>query len=105
MFFVVFLAPTVMKLDLSKATKSLLSGISIAIVVFALVLTVMRSLPTGPFKAHWIVPKIGWSGVFGVSIVFDLVAAGLALFVLKRMKAPVKESEIPVRAGATAPAA
>ncbi|HST79711.1 MAG TPA: oxalate/formate MFS antiporter [Verrucomicrobiae bacterium] len=106
MFFVVFLAPTVMKLDLSKATRSLLSTISIAIVVFALVLTVVRNLSTGLFHARWTVPNIGWSGVFGVSIVFDLVAAGLALFVLKRMKAPVKTSSEPqITAGATAPAA
>jgi len=105
MFFVVFLAPTVMKLDLSKATKSLLSTISIAIVVFALVLTVVRNVSTGPFHARWTVPNIGWSGVFGISIVFDLVAAGLALFALKRMKAPVKASETQITAGASAPAA
>jgi len=105
MVFVVFLAPTVMKLTLSKATKTLLSSISIAIVLFALILTVMRTLPTGPFQARWTVPNIGWGGVFGISIVFDLVAAGLAMFVLKRMKAPVKASESVITAGATAPAA
>lgn len=103
-FFVVFLAPTVLKLDLSKAAKGSLMGIAFAIVAFALLLTVLHTLPTGPFKAHWTVPKIGWAGVFGISVVFDFIAAGLALFVLKRMKAPVK-SEVPATAGATAPAA
>lgn len=105
MVFLVFLAPTVMKLMLSKATKTLLWSISIAIVAYALLLTVFRTIPTGPFQAHWNVPNIGWAGVFGISIVFDLVAAGLALFVLKRMKAPVKASEPAITAGATAPAA
>jgi MFS family permease len=105
MVFVVFLAPTVLQLTLSKATKTLLSSISIAIVVFALILTVMRNFSTGPFQARWTVPNIGWAGVFGISIVFDLVAAGLAIFVLKRMKAPVKTGEAPLTAGVTAPAA
>jgi MFS family permease len=107
MFFVVFLAPTVLRMTLSKTTKTLLSTISIAIVAFALVLTVVRNLSTGPFRAHWAVPNIGWSGVFGISIVFDLIAAALAIFVLKRMKAPVKAAggEAPLRAGMTVPAA
>lgn len=104
MMYVVFIAPTVLRQTLSKGTKALLSSISVAIVVFALLLTVLRTIPTGPFKAHWTVPNIGWAGVFGISVVFDFVAAALALFVLKRMKAPVK-SESTISAGAKAPAA
>ncbi|MGE5323262.1 MAG: oxalate/formate MFS antiporter [Actinomycetota bacterium] len=103
-FFVVFFGPSVLKIDLSKGAKGTLMGIALAIVAFALLLTVLHTLPTGAFKAHWTVPKIGWAGVFGISVVFDLVAAGLALFVLKRMKAPVKP-EAAVTVGATAPAA
>lgn len=103
-FFVVFMAPTVLKLELSKAVKGSLMGIAFAIVGFALLLTVLHTLPTGPFKAHWTVPKIGWAGVFGISVVFDFVAAALALFVLKRMKAPAK-FEAGISAGAKAPAA
>jgi len=33
-------------------------------------------------------PKIGWAGVFPVAIAFDLAAAALAFFVLRRMKVP-----------------
>jgi hypothetical protein len=33
-------------------------------------------------------PKIGWAGVFSIAIVFDLTAAFLAFFVLRRMKVP-----------------
>jgi hypothetical protein len=57
-------------------------------VVYALVLTVRSDVPTG-FSAKFSVPKIGWTGVFGISIAFDLVAAALAFFVLKRLKAPI----------------
>ena len=34
-------------------------------------------------------PKIGWAGVFSIAIVFDLSAAALAFFVLRKMKVPV----------------
>jgi len=34
-------------------------------------------------------PKIGWAGVFQIAIFFDLTAAVLALFVLRKMKVPV----------------
>lgn len=106
MFFVVFLGPTVMHINLSKGTKGTLVAISAAIVIFALLLTVLHKMPTGFFQANWSVPKIGWSGVFGISILFDLVAAALAVFVLKRMKAPVKTGgEAALKAGMTAPAA
>ena len=33
-------------------------------------------------------PKIGWAGVFAVAIAFDLTAAALAFFVLRRMELP-----------------
>lgn len=104
--FVVFLAPTVMNITLSKATKSILSTVAIALVCFALLLSVLPKMSTGFFKAHWGVPSIGWSGVFGISIVFDVIAAALAVFVLKRMKAPVQTGgEAALKAGVTAPAA
>lgn len=100
--YVVFIAPAVMRQTLNKGTKTMLSGIAIAVVCFALLLSVLPKLSTGPFKAHWNVPNIGWSGVFGISIVFDLIAAGLALFVLKRMKAPglpaAQEQKLPASA-------
>ena len=37
----------------------------------------------------WHDPCVGWSGVFKVAIVFDVMAAVLAFFVLRKMQAPV----------------
>ena len=54
-----------------------------------------------PFNARFTVPNIGWTGVFGVSIVFDIIAAGLAFFVLKRLKAPQLAAEAATSAAAT----
>jgi OFA family oxalate/formate antiporter-like MFS transporter len=88
MLFVLFLGPSVLKLTLSKTARTTLIGVASAILVYALVLTVMPKVWT-PFNAKLNVPKINWSGVFGISIAFDLIAAGLAVFVLKKMKAPV----------------
>jgi MFS transporter, OFA family, oxalate/formate antiporter len=88
MVFVLFLGPTVFKIKLSRAVKSMLIGVSVAIVIYALLLTVRSTIWT-PFNAKFGVPKIGWTGVFGVSIAFDLVASALAFFVLKRLKAPI----------------
>jgi MFS transporter, OFA family, oxalate/formate antiporter len=87
MIFVLFLGPTVLRLKLSAAVRTTLIGIAAAIVVYALVLTVIPSVWT-PFQAKFGVAKIGWTGVFGVSIAFDVIAAALAFFVLKRLKAP-----------------
>ena len=39
-------------------------------------------------------PKVGWAGVFGIAIAFDLTAAVLAFFVLRRMKVPAAR-EVP----------
>jgi hypothetical protein len=52
------------------------------------VLTVLPGIWT-PFAAKFTLPKIGWAGVFSIAIVFDLAAATLAFFVLRRMKVPV----------------
>ena len=52
--------------------------------VYGLVLTV-TDMPM-PFSAKIVFPKIGWSGVFSIAIVFDLISAVLALFVLKPLR-------------------
>jgi MFS transporter, OFA family, oxalate/formate antiporter len=88
MLFVLFLGPTLFKLKLNPAVKNSLIAVAGVIVVYALVLTVRSDVPTG-FSAKFSVPKIGWTGVFGISIAFDLVAAALAFFVLKHLKAPI----------------
>jgi MFS transporter, OFA family, oxalate/formate antiporter len=87
MLFVLFLGPTLFQWKISSAVRNTIIAVAGAIVVYALVLTVIPGVWT-PFSAKFSVPKIGWGGVFGISIVFDLVAAGLAVFVLKRLKAP-----------------
>lgn len=87
LLFAVFLAPTVFRLNLSKVMRATLIVVAAAIVVYALLLTVVKGV-WSPFHANLTVPKVGWIGVFGVTIVFDLIAAGLAFFVLKRLKAP-----------------
>ena len=89
MFFVVFLAPTVFRIDLGSAIKTALIVVGAALIVYGIVVTVLPTKVWTPFSATLTCPKIGWSGVFGISIVFDLVAAALAFFVLRRMKAPV----------------
>ena len=48
-------------------------------------------------------PNVGWFGVYSVAIVFDVLGALLAFFVLKRMKVPIKQSQ-QVTVGQQAPA-
>jgi hypothetical protein len=69
--------------------KNTLIVIAAALILYGIVVTVLPARVWTPFSATLSCPRIGWAGVFGISIVFDLVAAGLAFFVLKRMKAPV----------------
>jgi OFA family oxalate/formate antiporter-like MFS transporter len=88
MLFAVFLAPTVFRMKLSRALKTTLILVAAALVTYGIIVTVLPAKIKTPFLASFACPKIGWAGVFGISIVFDLVAAGLAFFVLRRMKAP-----------------
>lgn len=89
MLFVLFLAPTVFRIQLGRALKSTLVAIAAVLVIYGIIVTVLPARIKTPFAATFTCPRIGWAGVFGISIVFDLVAAGLAFFVLRRMKAPV----------------
>ena len=92
--FSVFLAPTVMRLQLSRVAKTALLIAAGVIVAYGIALTVVPTIPT-PFAAKFNMPKIGWAGVFKVAIVFDSIAAVLAFFVLRRLKAPGPR-EVPV---------
>src|ERR1700752_1313504 len=92
--FSVFLAPTVMRLQLSRVAKTALLIAAGVIVAYGISLTVVPTIPT-PFAAKFNMPKIGWAGVFKVAIVFDSIAAVLAFFVLRRLKAPGPR-EVPV---------
>lgn len=85
--FCLFVAPTVLKIKLGSA-KPILLVVAGLIVTYGLVMTVIPSVPG--FHAKVMMPKVGWQGVFKVAIAFDWVAAVLAWFVLRKLKAPVK---------------
>jgi OFA family oxalate/formate antiporter-like MFS transporter len=93
-----FLAPTVFRLHISKRTRNILFSIGLALVVYGVVLAVLPKL-WAPFSLKLTMPKIGWTGVFGMAVVFDLIAAALSIFVLRRMKVPA------LKASAGAPGA
>jgi len=91
--FAVFLAPTVLRLQLSRNAKAILLAVAGVLITYGIILTVVPTVWT-PFAAKFTMPNTGWKGVFRVAIVFDACAAVLAFFVLRRMSAPVK-SEVP----------
>jgi len=85
--FSMFLAPTVMRLQLSRMAKVVVLAVAGVIVAYGIALTVVPTIGT-PFAAKFTMPNIGWAGVFKIAIVFDSIAAVLAFFVLRRLKAP-----------------
>jgi OFA family oxalate/formate antiporter-like MFS transporter len=92
--FAVFLAPTVLRMQLSGTAKAVLLGVAGLLVAYGLILAVIPGKIPTPFAAKFTVPKIGWIGVFMITIVFDWIAAILAFFVLRRMKAPAARDEV-----------
>ena len=88
--FAVFLAPAALGLQLGKNTKAILMTVAGVLITYGILLTVVPAVWT-PFHAKFTLPKTGWAGVFRVAIVFDLTAAVLAFFVLRKMKAPVHQ--------------
>lgn len=93
--FAVFLAPTVLRMQLGRTAKTVLLTVAGVLVTYGIVLTVLPKVWT-PFAAKFMMPKVGWMGVFTVAIVFDSIAAILAFFVLRRMKAPASVEVSPV---------
>jgi hypothetical protein len=85
--FSMFLAPTVMRLQLSRMAKVVVLIVAGVFVAYGIGLTVLPTMGT-PFAAKFALPNIGWAGVFKIAIVFDSIAAVLAFFVLRRLKAP-----------------
>jgi len=102
--FSVFLAPTVLHLQLSRVAKMTLLTIAGLLVAYGIILTVVPNVWT-PFAAKFTLPKIGWAGVFMVAIVCDSLAAVLAFFVLRNMKAPASREVAAVTAEAGAASA
>jgi MFS transporter, OFA family, oxalate/formate antiporter len=94
--FAVFLAPTALHIQLGRNAKAILLAVAGVLIAYGIILTVVPTVWT-PFHAKFIMPNTGWKGVFRVAIFFDLAAAILAFFVLRRMKAPVK-GEVPAAA-------
>jgi MFS transporter, OFA family, oxalate/formate antiporter len=94
--FTIFLAPTVFHMKLPPMAKSVLLGIAAVLVTYGIIVTVLPGKIWTPWpssKATFVMPQVGWRGVFSVAIAFDLIAAALAFFVLRRMKAPVLSAE------------
>jgi hypothetical protein len=91
--FTLFLAPKAFRLELGGTTKNILLAVSGALITYGIVLTVLPKVWT-PFAAKFTLPKTGWAGVYAVAIAFDVIAAILAFFVLRRMKVPTPPSSI-----------
>jgi MFS transporter, OFA family, oxalate/formate antiporter len=85
--FTLFLAPSVFRLQFGQTPKNVLLVVAGALIAYGLVLTVLPKVWT-PFAAKFALPKSGWAGVYTVAIAFDVIAAVLAFFVLRRMKVP-----------------
>jgi len=88
-----FLAPTVLRMRLSKRLHDTLFTIGLCTVAYGIFLTVVPAA-WSPFPAKFTLPKIGWAGVFAIAIVFDLTAAALAFLVLRRMRVPAPEERM-----------
>ena len=86
--FALFVAPTVLRIKLGAA-KAILLIVAGLIITYGLVMTVVPNIPG--FHLKLMMPKVGWAGVFKVAIAFDMIAAVLAWFVLRKLKPPVKE--------------
>jgi MFS transporter, OFA family, oxalate/formate antiporter len=98
--FALFLAPTVLRMNLGTG-KMIISFVGAAFIFYGLAVQLVPSVWV-PFAAKWGVPKLGWQGVFKFAIVFDAISAVLAFFVLRKMKAPVPQGAPAVASTAAA---
>lgn len=87
LFFTTFLGPVVLRLSFTRTTSTILYVVAGLFVLYAIVLTVGDVWT--PFAAKFIVPNIGWVGVFYFAVAFDWISALLAMFVLKPMRQKV----------------
>jgi MFS family permease len=86
-FFTLYVGPTLLRLTLGSNTRTVLYAIGAVVILYGLALTVLPDIWT-PFTAKLNVPNIGWSGVFAIAAIFDVCAALIAFFVLRRMRVP-----------------
>jgi OFA family oxalate/formate antiporter-like MFS transporter len=107
MFFTLYLSG-LLRIGLSANARTVLYAIGGVAVLYGLVLTVLPDAIWTPFSANVKVPNIGWGGVFTIAAVFDICAALIAFFVLRKMRVPEggvaaeAEAQLPPR---TVPAA
>ncbi len=85
--FGLFVAPTVLQMNLGGAAKRSILTVAGVFILYGILVTVVPAVWT-PFGAKFTLPKIGWFGVFAVAIAFDVIAATLAFFVLRKMNVP-----------------
>jgi OFA family oxalate/formate antiporter-like MFS transporter len=87
-FYTLYLGPTVLQQSIRGGVKNALFVIGGIAIVYGLGLTVWPTQLPPVGLANLKVPAIGYQGVLAIAAGFDLVAAFLAYFVLKRMKVP-----------------
>jgi MFS transporter, OFA family, oxalate/formate antiporter len=86
-FYTLFVGPGLLRVRLSGTAQQALFTLGGVLILYGLLLTVVSDVWT-PFVAKVDVPNIGWVGVFAVAAIFDICAAFIAFFVLRRMPLP-----------------
>jgi hypothetical protein len=86
-FFTLYVGPNLLRMSLSPNARTTLYLVGGVLILYGLVLTVVPDVWT-PFAAKLNVPNIGWGGVFAIAAIFDLCAAFIAFFILRRMRVP-----------------
>lgn len=106
-FYALFFGPGVLRHAMSAGVKNALFVIGGVAILYGLALTVWPNQMPPAGLANFKVPAIGYQGVFAIAAGFDVVAALLAFFVLKRMRIPAggerpSQGTQPIRASAPA---
>jgi hypothetical protein len=87
-FFTLYVGPAVFRFGLSPTVRTVLYALGGLAVLYGLALTVVPDSIWTPFAARWTVPNIGWGGVFTIAAIFDVCAALIAFFILRKMRVP-----------------
>jgi OFA family oxalate/formate antiporter-like MFS transporter len=97
-FFALFLGPAVLRIALAPMVKRVMLILAALMVAGGILLELLPKL-LASFSIVLTMPNKGWYGVYSVAILFDVLGALLAFFVLKRMRVPA----LPERATAVQP--
>ena len=87
-FYAFFFGPAVLKRSVSPTVRKALFAAAGFAILYGLALTVWPNQIPPAGIVTWKVPAIGYQGVFAIAGGFDVVAAILAFFFLRRMKVP-----------------